>query len=172
LNHGGTPFASMPQVVRARDGALCALWALLAARLLSSSKEPWFAHMHRVATSTAPAHHTVGDPRAPVTALNSNHALCSTGRPCGSAPSRRGLAGLCCQWRYRPDRDPRCCRPDDRASVTADNSATDPVGHDGEDIGNPFELSTAVDAAEARMRSRSGLSVAACVEYAALLLRR
>jgi hypothetical protein len=41
LSHGGTPFASMPQVVRARDGALCALWALLAARLLSIGKESW-----------------------------------------------------------------------------------------------------------------------------------
>jgi microcompartment protein CcmL/EutN len=56
--------------------------------------------------------------------------------------------------------------------VSADNSTAGPVGYDGEHIGNPSKLSTAVDAAAASMHDRAGSSVAACVEYAALLLRR
>jgi hypothetical protein len=44
--------------------------------------------VHRVAASTAGAHHAVGDPRAAVTALDNGRALLIDGAPCESAPGR------------------------------------------------------------------------------------
>src|SRR4051812_15187819 len=67
--------ADWPQVARAGDGALCALWVLLAGQLLRSGKESWLRTCTGVAASTAAAHRVVGQPRAAVTALDSGRAL-------------------------------------------------------------------------------------------------
>jgi hypothetical protein len=67
--------ADRPRMATAGDGALRALWALLAGQLLRSNKESWLRTCTSVATDTAAAHRVVGDLPAAVTALEGGRAL-------------------------------------------------------------------------------------------------
>lgn len=64
-----------PRVAEAGDGALRALWALLAGQLLRTGKESWLRTCAGVAATTAVAHLATHEPQAAVAALEGGRAL-------------------------------------------------------------------------------------------------